>query len=249
MSFTPPTPSREYNEKRLVDIVRIGHDTLDKEHEKLQQAIIGIYNFQAIPSPPKSEKIYQYEIENQEEYDKNSVIITSALGTFEPVVNDSKEKLFKLEMQIPQGVAYDMPPPTRPIQTKEQDTIKDTRSIFDKLKGVQKQKRIITPDDPYQDGLRFLRETMAKLQRFERFQEYQSYGIDLAITASFDTMKMYLRFHRTRFKFEIAPIVIRVHRQFIEMIKADEKLGAISMGSKIDEQLWQSRNDMPQPPR
>ncbi len=241
--YTPPPPSREYNQKRLVDIVRIGHDTLDKEHEKLQESILAIYRFQAIPTPPESKKVYQYENENQEEYDKNEVIITSALGTFEPVVNDSKERLFRLEMQIPTSSSYDMPPPQKPVEEKGEGTIKDTRSIFEKLKGNPKQKRIITPDDPYQDGLKFLRDTMGKMQRFERFQEYQSYGIDLALTASLKTMINYLRFHRTRFKFEIAPHILRVHRQYIEIIKEREKMGAIQMGKKLDEELWQSRND------
>ena len=168
-------PSREQNQKRLVDIVRIGHDTLDKEHERLQHAILSIYKFQAIPTPPESKKIYQYELENQDEYDKNEIVITSALGTFEPVVNDSKAKLFKLEMSIPTNVGYDMPPPKEPIQEKGESEIKDTRSIIDKLKGTKPIKRIITPDDPYQDGLNFLRETMNKIPRFEWFQEYQSY--------------------------------------------------------------------------
>ena len=242
--YTPPPPSREYNQKRLVDIVRIGHDTLDKEHEKLQEAILGIYRFQAIPSPQESKKVYQYEIENQDEYDKNEVLITSALGTFEPVVNDSKEKLFRLEMSIPTSTSFEIPTPQKPIEEKTQE--KDTKSIFDKLKGSPKKSRIITPDDPYQDGLRFLRNTMKKMERFERFQEYQSYGIDLALNASFSTMKQYLRFHRTRFKFEIAPHILRVHRQYIEIIKEREKMGAIAMGRKMDEEIFQTRNDFMQ---
>jgi len=244
MEYVPPPPSREYNQKRLVDIVRIGHDTLDREHEKLQQAILAIYKFQAIPSDPKTKKVYQYQIENQDQYDQHEVIITSALGTFEPVVNDSKEKLFKLEMGIPQGMSYDMPPPQAPLpDPKTKDETKDSRSLIDKLKGTAKQKRIITPDDPYQDGLNFLRDTMSKMHRFERFQEYQSYGVDLALTASFPTMMQYLQFHRTRFKFEIAPTILRVHRQYIEMIKEKEKYGAIRMGSKLDEEIFQTRND------
>jgi len=117
MSNQPP-PSREQNQKRLIDIVRIGHDTLDKEHERLQEAVLGIYKFQAIPTESESKKIYQYELENQEEYDKNEIIITSALGTFEPVVNDSKAKLFKLEMSIPTDVGYDMPPPKKTYSRK-----------------------------------------------------------------------------------------------------------------------------------
>jgi len=242
MSNQPP-PSREQNQKRMIDIVRIGHDTLDKEHIKLMDAVLAIFRFQAIPSDPETKKVYQYEIENQEEYDKNEITITSALGTFEPVVNDSKAKLFKLEMTIPTDVGYDMPPPKKPIEEKGESQIKDTRSIIDKLKGAKPTKRIITPDDPYQDGLNFLRETMGKIPRFERFEEYQSYGIDLAYNASFKTMKNYLRFHRTRFKFEIAPTIIRVHRQYIEIIKEKEKMGAIAMGRKMDEELFATRND------
>jgi len=130
MAYQPPSPSREYNQKRLVDIVRIGHDTLDKEHQKLMDAVIGIYNFQAIPSDGK--KIYQYEIENQTEYDKNEVIITSALGTFEPVVNDSKEKLFKLEMSIPTTTNFELPP-APPLPEKTEEKTVDTRSLFEKF--------------------------------------------------------------------------------------------------------------------
>lgn len=243
-SFSPPPPSREYNQKRTIDIIRIGHDTLDKEHEKLQEAILGIYNFQAIPSDVKSGKVYQYEIENQPQYDKHEVIITSALGTFEPVVNESKARLFKLEMNIPQDVDYDMPPP-KPTK-KDQPQVADTRSFMDKLKGTSKPVRTITEDDPYQEGLDFLKETMGKLQRFERFQEYQSYGIDLALNSNFKTMLLYLRFHRTRFKFEIAPHINRVHRQYIEIIKEREKFGAIKVASKQDEELFQTRNDWQQ---
>ncbi len=241
--FDPPPPSREYNQKRLVDIVRIGHDTLDKEHERLQEAILGVYNFQAIPSEPKGGKIYQYQIENQEQYDKHEVIITSALGTFEPVVNESKKTLFSLEMNIPQNVDYDMPPPKPITPEKDKPAEPDSRSFFDKLKGTKKPTRIITEDDPYQEGLAFLKDTMGKMKRFERFQEYQAYGIDLAIRSSFATMMMYLRFHRTRFKFEIAPHILRVHRQYIEIIKEREKFGAIKMGSKLDEEIFQTRND------
>lgn len=239
---SPVPPSREQNQKKLIDIMRIGHDSLDKEHIKLQEAILGIYGFQAIPSDPKTKKVYQYEIENQSQYDKHEVVITSALGTFEPVVNDSKEKLFRLEMQIPKGQTFDMPQPQAPLPEKPKGE-PDKRSLLEKLKGSPEKSRVITPDDPYQDGLKFLRETMHKMERFERFQEYQSYGVDLALTASFATMIQYLRFHRTRFKFEIAPHILRVHRQYIEIIKEREKQGAIQFAKKLDEEIFQTRND------
>ncbi len=246
---SPVPPSREQNQKKLVDIMRIGHDSLDKEHIKLQEAILGIYSFQAIPSDPKTKKVYQYEIENQIQYDKHEVVITSALGTFEPVVNDSKEKLFRLEMQIPKGQAFDMPSPQVPLAEKPKNE-PDTRSLIEKIKGSPEKSRTITPDDPYQDGLKFLRETMHKMVRFERFQEYQAYGVDLALSASFPTMIQYLRFHRTRFKFEIAPHILRVHRQYVEIIKEREKQGAIQFAKKLDEEIFQTRNDfMMQPPK
>ena len=87
---------------------------------------------------------------------------------------------------------------------------------------------------------------MGKMVRFERFQEYQSYGIDLALISNFYTMKNYLRIHRTRFKFDIAPHILRVHRQYIEIIKEREKMGAIAMSRKMDEEIFQTRNDFQQ---
>lgn len=241
MSYTSVPPSREQNQKRLVDIMRIGHDSLDREHTKLQEAILGLYKFQAIPSDQKTNKVYQYQIENQSQFDMHEVIVTSALGTFEPVVNESKEKLFKLEMQIP-SQSFDMPKPQAPLP-EEKKNEPDKRSLFEKIKGTPEKTRLITPDDPYQDGLKYLREIMGKMDRFERFVEYQSYGVDLALRANFIMMQQYLQFHRTRFKFEIAPAILKVHRQFIEIIKEREKLGAIQVGKKLDEEIFQTRND------
>jgi len=251
MSYSTTPASREQNQKRLVDIMRIGHDSLDREHTKLMEAILSIYKFQLIPSDPKTKKVYQYEIENQPQFDMHEVAVTSALGCFEPVVNESKEKLFKLEMQIPQGTKFDMPTPQAPLVAPDKKKDEpDKRSLLEKIKGTPEKTRVITPDDPYQDGLKYLREIMGKMDRFERFVEYQSYGVDLALKASFETMMQYLRFHRTRFKFEIAPHIIKVHRQYIEIIKEREKLGAIQVGKKLDEEIFQTRNDfMMQPPK
>ena len=251
MSFPESKPaSRELNQKRLVDIVRIGHDTLDKEHEKLQNAILGIINFQLIESNKTTGKVYQYMVENQQEYNKHEIIVLSALSSFEPVINDSKNNLFKLEMQVPTDTSFDMPPPMQPIKPTGKDSeTKDRRSIFQKLRGTPKQKRIITPDDPYQDGLPFLRETKSKIARLNIFVEYQAYGIDLAVRSNFDVMINYLRFHRTRFRFDMSPTILRVHKQWIELVKTQEKMGAIRIASKIDEEMFKTRNDfMMKPP-
>jgi hypothetical protein len=147
-------------------------------------------------------------------------------------------------MQIPTDIPLDMPPPIQPIKGKGKESeLKDTRSVFEKLRGTPKQRRIVTPDDPYQDGLPFLRETKFKMDRLHRFIEYQAYGIDLAMKAPYLTMLSYLRFHRTRFRFDMAPTILRVHKQWIELVKANEKIGAIRIASKLDEEMFKTRND------
>jgi len=249
MSYPTQQPhTREYNQKRAMDIIRIGHDTLDDEHKLLQQAVLGIYRFQSIPSNKLDGKVYQYEIENQEEYNLYEIVLTTAIGLFEPVINHSKQMLFKLEMGIPTDYDFDMPQSTQKISNDAPDA-PDTRSIFQKIQGKPKRKRIITKEDPYQHGLELIDDTMKKMGRFQRFQEYQAYGVDLALTAKFDTMMAYLQLHRTRFKFEIAPTIIRVHKQYIEMVKTTEKQGAIQMAMKINDELFATRNDFPMPPK
>jgi hypothetical protein len=137
-----------------------------------------------------------------------------------------------------------MPKPQAPVVAPEKKKDEpDTRSLLQKIKGTPEKSRVITPDDPYQDGLKYLRGIMAKMDRFERFVEYQAYGVDLALRASYTMMQQYLQFHRTRFKFDIAPTILKVHRQYIEIIKEREKLGAIQVGKKLDEEIFQTRND------
>ncbi len=47
-----------------------------------------------------------------------------------------------------------------------------------------------------------------------------------------------------------APTILKVHRQYIEIIKEREKQGAIQFAKKLDEEIFQTRNDfMMQPPK
>jgi len=244
MSYPQPPPAtREINQKKLIDIIRIGHDTLEKEHQKLQDAVTAIIEFQLIPSEKEIKKVYQYEPENQHQYTKHEMTIASALSTFEPVINDSKNTLFTLEMQIPHDTSYDMPPPAQPIQTEGKSEGNENRSIWDKIRNTPKRTRIITEDDPYQDAIPFMRKTMSKMDRLLIFMEYQAYGINHSLTRSFPYMTSYLQIHRTRFRFDMAPEIIRVHKQWIEIIKAKEKMGAISFAMKLDDEIFKTRND------
>lgn len=63
--MSQPPPSRDASLKKMVDIVRIGHDTLLDEHKVLQEAVLGIHNFQAVESERSGGRVFQYQIENQ----------------------------------------------------------------------------------------------------------------------------------------------------------------------------------------
>jgi len=238
MSYDQPQPSRDHSQKRMVDIVRIGHDTLLTEHELLQKAVLGINNFQAVPSDPDADnpKVYQYQIENQEIYQQYEILLVSATATFLPVITQYKAELFKLEMQVPQ-TEYDIEYADAQTKTEEPQTLRD------KLGLGQKKKRVITKNDPYQHGLPYLTESLTKVERLERFGEMQNYGIDLADHVSYTGMINYLKMHRTRFKFEIAPTIIRMHRQYIDLVLKEEKVGAVRIVAKLDDEWYKTRLD------
>jgi hypothetical protein len=172
MSNQPP-PTRDSSLKKMVDIVRIGHDTLLDEHKVLEQAVLGIHNFQAVPSNPESGKVFQYQIENQPLIQKHEVILVSATATFHPVVNAYKNELFKLEMQIP--TEYDIEYEKNVNVPTEKE---EPKSLKEKLGLGGKKKRVIGKDEPYQHGLPYLTEALTKIDRLERFSEMQSFGVD-----------------------------------------------------------------------
>jgi hypothetical protein len=236
--LSQPPPSRDASLKKMVDIVRIGHDTLLDEHRELQQAVLGIHNFQAVPSNREGGKVFQYQIENQPLIQKHEVILISATATFHPVVNAYKNELFKLEMQIP--TEYDIEYEKNVNVPKEDDK---PQSLKEKLGLGGKKKRVIGKDEPYQHGLPYLTEALTKIDRFERFQEMQSFGVALHEFTSYSGMIEYLGFHRTQFQFEIAPTILRMHKQYIDLILKEEKMGAIKIAGKLEDESFKTRLD------
>ncbi len=231
-------PSRDASLKKMIDIVRIGHDTLLDEHKRVEDAVLGIYNFQAVPSDPKSGRIFQYQIENQPLIQKYEVILVSATATFHPVVNAYKNELFKLEMQIP--TEYDIEYEKNVNIPKEDDK---PQTLKEKLGLGGKKKRVIGKDEPYQHGLPYLTEALTKIDRLERFSEMQSFGVDLHEFTSYSGMLNYLSIHRTQFKFEIAPTILRMHKQYIDIILKEEKIGAIRIAGKLEDESFKTRLD------
>jgi len=71
----------------------------------------------------------------------------------------------------------------------------------------------------------------------------QSFGIDLQDFTSFSGMMQYLKIHRTQFKFEIAPTILRMHKQYIDLILKEEKMGAIKIAGKLEDESFKTRLD------
>ncbi len=235
--FTPPPATREQQLKRSIDVIRFGHDVLIDEHADLCKAVLEIKKFQAIPSDRKLGKVYQYQIENQEIYDTNEMTLISATACFLPVVNTYKQELWKSELQV--GSEYD-------TEYKDTKTVpeKEEKKSFKEMLGFDgKKKRVIDSNAPYQHAIPYLTDSLKKIERLDLFGEYQSYGIGLAKHTSFSGMIEYLDFHRTRFKFDIAPEIIRKHKQYVNMVLREERVGMINVASKIDAELYSSRND------
>jgi len=237
-------PSRELNMKRMVDIVRIGHDTLDDEHTNLMTAIEEIITFQMIASnlDVDNPKVFQYEEKNQYMIEPHLNTISSAMASIEPIVNFSKSQMYLLELRAQGRIPeMELTPSGEGSETKDIKE-KDSRSIKEKLFGASK-RRIVTKTDPYQHSIDYLTDTMKKIPRIELFMEYQAYGVDLARYATFKGMLSYLRFHRNRFKYEMRPALIRAHKMYIELVKADERRGAIEVATSQSKEIFQTRND------
>jgi hypothetical protein len=56
-------------------------------------------------------------------------------------------------------------------------------------------------------------------------------------------MMNYLSIHRTQFKFEIAPTILRMHKQYIDIILKEEKIGAIRIAGKLEDESFKTRLD------
>lgn len=240
MKATPAT--REHNMKRSIDITRIGHDTLDDEHEKLKKSILEIFRFQHYATPKDEPIIFQFRNENQYMIEPHLLNLMTASASIEPVVNHYKTQMFQTEMMA-KGLEAEMEmEPVQRKSKKDEPDAESKQSIGDRILGRPK-KRLVSKDDPYRISVPFYSENMKKLERVERFVEYQAYGVDLAEIASKAGMDNYLRFHRTRFKFDVAYPLVRSHKAHIEIIKANEKHLAGAIASSISQEIFATRND------
>jgi len=229
-------PSREKSLDRMTSIIRIGHDTRTREHQSLLNAVNEIIQFGL--EPMVNDRVYQYEQKNQKQILKPLSLLQSASSSIQPVITKQKIDLFKLEMQMPPDMEFSVPT-TEPPKKDEKE--KPQQSFTDKLLG-RKTKRIINTSDPYQSNISEFQSDVAKIKQLELFIEYQAFGVKKALRYKPLAMIVYKSFHYNRFQFNIAPAIIRLHRQYIDNLLSTEKQYATQVAIGIQSELQRIEN-------
>lgn len=238
-NYASTPPSREKTLERMSNVVRIGHDTLIKEHEKLLSAFKQVVQFGY--EKPVGEIPYQYLDTNQKKFYDSFTPILSATYVIDLITNKIKSDLFRVENMIVTEVdALQGNSQMPPMNTEEKS---ESKSIVEKVFGSKK-RREVNDTDPYQIYVPNVSKNLLAIKKLELFMEYQAYGVRKAPKKRLNWMMRYKAFHYSRFQFAIAPPIIRLHRQYIDMKLTEEQKYAVLIASSTDRELFKSRNDM-----
>jgi len=230
-------PSREKVYDRMGSIVRIGHDTLDKEHTKLKISVTKIIEFGYTKTKDKN-ILYQYDPDNQTKFYIPLMEIIDASSTIEPMINREKVEMFRLENLV-------VPPDplvTVPTTQTEKEKKSSSGGLIGKIFG---KKQVAKSNEPYQVAIPYIFDNLNRIKRLDLFIEYQAYGVKLAKKRSQLWMDRYRRFHYNRFQFVVMPPIIRKHKQYIEAIKSEDKKYAVLVATALDKVMHQTRMDYP----
>ncbi len=209
----------------------------------VNNALLGMSKFFLVRTEPNEPIPYQYKIENQAEFEKNQIVISSALDKVEPVVSDINEKSYRLEKNQQQIILPNMPEPVA-ISTPE---TKEKKSILPSFK-----KPVIPKPDPhapYQSMIELRDDTLALIADWQLVVEWQSEGVEYFDDFSRDAYDDYLSTHRVMFRKDVEPILMRVYSQGLRIILTKEKEMAKEIASSQLKEAFQTRMDFPQPPR
>ncbi len=216
MSHLQDKPTMEEMQLKLIEILTVGHETLDDEHGEL---IKDINDLQAFLARPASEV---YDLVNQSIFYEHTNRIASAYSVVDLVVSDEKKQMYSLEMGQP--LADDLSTPT-PAQLDKPDSGGILGGIFNR------KKKPIPENSPYASLLPSVNRKMMKIDRIERFIEMFAHGQELIDVVGKDSSAIvdYLAIHRQYFSYDVGYYVVRVHKQYIEMRKAKEKSSALAV--------------------
>jgi|SaaInlStandDraft_2_1057019.scaffolds.fasta_scaffold17675_2 hypothetical protein len=220
-------PSMEEMQLKLIEILTVGHETLDDEHDELVADITGIQAFLARPAKEV------YSLEHQAVFYKFVNKIASAYSVVDLVVSDEKKQMYSLEMGQPLADDLSTPPPA---QLEKQEGSGFMGGIF------SKKKKPIPENSPYSSLLPSVNKKMAKIDRIERFIEMYAHGQELLDVVGEDSSAIidYLAIHRQYFSYDVAYYVVRIHKQYVEMRKAKEKSSALAVSVSNQRDLYRA---------
>lgn len=233
-------PSKEKVLERMAGIIRVGHDTHQKEHTTLLASCAKLTEFGNMEFiMVKNEKGIEEKKHPQYSKSKQGVFyqyvnpIISASSTVSSVINQEKMDMFKLENLIPTDLdplASSLPPPMSPLEQNE------SQGILGKIFG-RKPKRVAHDNDPYQIALEEWKDYRSVVKMLDLFIEYQAYGVRKAMKRSYNWMEQYRSFHYSRFQFLVQPTVIRLHRRYIDHELNNEKKLAVKVATALEKEI------------
>ena len=220
-------PSMEEIQNKLIEILTVGHETLDDEHDEL---ISDINNLQAFLARPAMEV---YSLDNQSTFFEYTNRIGSAYAVVDLVVSDEKKQMFSLQNGV--ALADDLSAPA-PAQLEKPEGTGILGGIFNK------KKKPLAENSPYESLLPTVNKKMGKTDRIERFIEYYAHGQELLDVVGKESSAIvdYLAIHRQYFSYDVAYHVVRIHKQYIEIRKAKEKSSALAVSVSNQRDLYRA---------
>ena len=215
------TQSLEEIQAQILDTLTVGHEQLDKEHEKVKSDVNSVIEFLS------HDGIYVYSNERQKDFYDVVNNLASALAVVDVVVADDRMKSYLAQNNVPQP---------------EQGLIQD---ITDK---VSRRKHEPRKTDIYEDSLIDFHKKLKKkdivkslIHHYTHAMEDKKILRDLDDDEYIDAMNDLVAIHRTIMPDDMGYPIIQIHRQYIEMQKSSERKDVLQLGISHQRDLYKEK--------
>lgn len=220
---TPAThkPTLEEIQGQELELLTLGHEVLDKEHEKVKSDINDVIRFLA------NDGAYVYDPANQKQFYDIVNNLMSALAIVDVVVEDSRMKAYLTQNQL---------------QEPQSNIITEVANTLTRKKNEPKK------TDPHEDSIIEFHRKLHKVERVERFTDHYAHALESAKILRIldddeynDAMNDLVAIHRTIFPSEMGLHIIRIHRLYIEMRKTKEREEVLTLGISHNKDLYRQK--------
>jgi hypothetical protein len=215
------TQSLEEIQAQILDTLTVGHEQLDKEHDRVKSDVNEVIEFLAHDGD------YVYSLDNQKEFYRVVNNLASALAVVDVVVADDRMKSYLAQNNVPQP---------------EQGMIQD---ISDK---ITKKKHEPRKTDIYEDSVIEFHKKLKKkdivkslIHHYTHAMEDKKILRDLDDDEYHDAMNDLVAIHRTIMPDDMGYPIIQIHRQYIEMRKDAERKDVLSLGISHQRDLYREK--------